>query len=685
VKPTVKPSNGPTDPLIGQRIGGKYRVDRLIGRGGVGLVYLAHDSQEMREVVIKVLAPHWEQDGQALARFDREAKRLSGLHHPNIVEMYDFGHENGRSYLVMEHLRGELLSDFVARKGRVPLDEFVPISAQILKGIGHAHLREMMMRDVKPANIMLCERKGRANFVKILDFGLAKLLQGDTKITEEHVLGTVGYVAPEAIKGEAVDLRVDVYALGVLFYYMLAGRLPFEDETNASVFYKTLHEPPPDLRELLGDDHGVPEGVIELIESCLAKHPDDRPADADRIVERLIDVVPASLFRLPRARVDRPGVPRLPPGAGNTGMMELVGVYDHAAPGLVEGGSSAELPLEPGRATPLPGSLRPLGHHAPPGPPGLGEEPTVSASADTGENAPLRPAAGLSTRLIAMSVGAGAIVTALVLGIVMLAVDEDDEGKPTTTASDRGDVDTLAALDAALDAIEASIGAGELDQAAAALDRVRDATEQQPTLRGRVDRLDRRLLVERLVASAAMFEGKGDIAAAVDAYRDALEADPTHAAARSALSRLSVKQADDESAGDAYGKVEIMSRPLTNLQIDGTGVGTTPFRGKLPVGRHEIRMTARGYEAWSGALEVTATDNLPLSVQLQRAGTVPKPDRKTGKQATTGPTTPKPPDSKAETKADPVPDKPDRKSDETFLPTKKKGEDEVFLPTAKTP
>lgn len=673
MKPTVKPSNGPTDPLIGQRIGGKYRVDRLIGRGGVGLVYLAHDSQEMREVVIKVLAPHWEQDEQALARFDREAKRLSGLHHPNIVEMYDFGHDNGRSYLVMEHLRGELLSDFVARKGRVPLDEFVPISAQILKGIGHAHLREMMMRDVKPANIMLCERKGRANFVKIVDFGLAKLLQGDTKITEEHVLGTVGYVAPEAIKGEPVDLRVDVYALGVLFYYMLAGRLPFEDETNASVFYKTLHEAPPDLRDLLGEDHGVPEGVIELIESCLAKHPDDRPADADRIVERLIDVVPASLFRLPRARIDRPGVPRLPAGAGNTGMMELVGA---------DGGSSAELPLEPGRATPLPGSLRPIGHHAPPGP---AEEPTVSASADTGENAPLRPAAGLSTRLIAMSVGAGAIVTALVLGIVMLAVDEDDAPTPATAAPDRSDTDTLAALDADLDEIEASVGAGELDQAAAALDRVRDAAEQQPTLRGRVERLDRRLLVERLVASAAMFEGKGDIAAAVDAYRDALEADPTHANARSALSRLSVKQADDDSAGDAYGKVEITSRPLTNLQIDGTGVGTTPFRGRLPVGRHEIRMTARGYEAWSGALEVTATDNLPLSVQLQRAGAVPKPERKTGKPATTGPGTAKPPETKADTKAEPVPDKPDRKNDETFLPTKKKGEDEVFLPTAKTP
>ncbi|MBC8072537.1 MAG: serine/threonine protein kinase, partial [Deltaproteobacteria bacterium] len=352
MKPSTKPNEASTDPLIGQTLDGKYSIVRLIGRGGVGLVYLARQSEPPRDVVVKVLAPHWADDPEALKRFDREAKRLRGLNHPNIVEMIGNGHDGERAYLVMEYLQGELLSDHVARKRRLTLEEFVPIAAQILKGIGHAHSRELMVRDVKPANVMLCERKGRANFVKILDFGLAKLLRGEQAITEEHVMGTVGYLAPEAIKGESIDLRVDVYAIGVLFYYMLAGRLPFEGESNAAVFYKTINEQPRDLAELLGHSHGLPRGLIDLVHACLEKDPEQRPADADRIVERLIDVVPASLFRLPRAATEKHGIPvSIAPGVGNTGLMELL---------AVDNSPSHELLLEPGTPTPAPGTLRPI-------------------------------------------------------------------------------------------------------------------------------------------------------------------------------------------------------------------------------------------------------------------------------------------------------------------------------------
>lgn len=204
-KSVLKSNEASSDPLVGQTLGGKYAIVRLIGRGGVGLVYHARQLDLGRDVVVKVLSPHWATDNEALARFEREAKRLAGLHHPNIVDSYDFGREGDRAYLVMEYLAGELLSEHVSRKKRLTLEEFVPIAAQLLKGIGHAHSREVMVRDVKPANVMLCERKGRANFVKLLDFGLAKLLRGEQAITEEHVMGTVGYLAPEAIRGEAID------------------------------------------------------------------------------------------------------------------------------------------------------------------------------------------------------------------------------------------------------------------------------------------------------------------------------------------------------------------------------------------------------------------------------------------------------------------------------------------------
>ena len=274
---TGKALDLPADPLIGHALGGKYTIKKQIGRGGVGLVYLAEDREREREVVVKVLAPNWSNDDEALARFEREAKRLSGLKHPNIVTMYDYGKESRRAYLVMEYLRGELLSDYVDRHRRLTLEQFVPIAAQILKGIGHAHSREMMVRDIKPANIMLCERKGRANFVKILDFGLAKLTKGEQAITEEHVMGTVGYLSPEQIRGEEIDLRVDVYALGVLFYYMLSGRLPFEGENFPQLVMGILTaSPAPPSTHL----PGLPSAVDDFFACALAKEPDERFQDA---------------------------------------------------------------------------------------------------------------------------------------------------------------------------------------------------------------------------------------------------------------------------------------------------------------------------------------------------------------------------------------------------------------------
>jgi hypothetical protein len=203
----------------------------------------------------------------------------------------------------------------------------VPIAAQVLKGVGHAHSREMMIRDIKPSNIMLCQRKGRSNFVKVLDFGLAKFMRNEVPLTEGYVLGTAGYLAPEAIVGGPLDLRVDVYALGVLFYHMLAGAPPFAGCEDATIFYKTINERPRPLVELLPENHGVPEGLLELIDDCLAKDASQRPADANIVVERLIDVVPATFFRLPSAAPN--GAPNLAMTTretpiGNTGLINLL-------------------------------------------------------------------------------------------------------------------------------------------------------------------------------------------------------------------------------------------------------------------------------------------------------------------------------------------------------------------------
>jgi len=285
--------------VIGHLLDGRYAITKLLGRGGMGVVYLATDRDAGTDVVIKMISPALRYDDETVARFHREARRLRGLDHPNIVRFLDSGHEGDLSYLVMEYIDGELLTNVLRRQGRLSYVEFVPIAAQILKGVGHAHSRDVLLRDIKPSNIMLCERKGRTSFVKLLDFGLAKIQQGELPITTAHVLGPAGYIAPEVLRGATLDLRVDVYALGALFYLLLSGRPPFEAVDQAAVFTQTLHEVPPPLIGL-SVDRAAPAGLLELVHLCLEKDPDRRPTDANQVIEELIDVVPAMLFRLPR-------------------------------------------------------------------------------------------------------------------------------------------------------------------------------------------------------------------------------------------------------------------------------------------------------------------------------------------------------------------------------------------------
>jgi len=312
-----------SDPWIGMTIGGRYTIRSLIGQGGMGLVYLASQEAEPRDVVIKVLGSQWLTKPEVAARFEREAWNLQSLHHPNIVELYDFGQENGRAYLVMEYLQGEPLHEYLQRKGRLSLGEFAPIAAQVLNGIGYVHSQGIVMRDVTPSNLMLCERKGRENFVKILDFGLAKFIDDDNPLTTEFALGTVGYVAPEIFEGALPDYRLDVYAIGVLFYRMLAGRMPHKCEpgNSAVMLYKTVHEDADPLAAVLPDGHDVPGVLIDLIHQCLERDPDARPADAIELVEDLIDALPPSMFMLP---VVRSGVPARNGIEGNTGLIELI-------------------------------------------------------------------------------------------------------------------------------------------------------------------------------------------------------------------------------------------------------------------------------------------------------------------------------------------------------------------------
>lgn len=291
-----------SDPLVGQLLDQRYRVERLIGRGGMGLVYLATDTRASRDVVVKMVAPHWVGDADAESRFEREGERLAELSHPNIVELFEVGSHEGQPYIVMEYIDGEPLKRYLGRKGALGLAEFVPIASQLLTAVGHAHAREMMVRDVKPANVMLHERDGKTNVVKLLDFGLAKLVEGDERqVTQAHVVGTSGYLAPELIKGDKCDVRVDVYALGIVFFEMLTGQTPIIGDNDAAVLYNHVHGTPIRLEALLPEDHGLPAELIALIERCMAKNPEERPGDGNEVAELLFECVAPELFTLPPA------------------------------------------------------------------------------------------------------------------------------------------------------------------------------------------------------------------------------------------------------------------------------------------------------------------------------------------------------------------------------------------------
>ncbi len=301
---TTAPANGPTphNPFIGKVMGGRYQVDRLIGRGGMGLVYLGREILNDRELVLKMLAPHWAHDAHAVARFEREGKRLSELRHPNIVELFDIGHQDDHPYIVMEYIRGVPLRKLLTKKGRLDPATFLPIAAQLLDAVAYAHGKGVMLRDIKPSNVMLCERDGKANVVKVLDFGLAKMVEGDdVDVTKTNVIGTAGFLAPELIRGDDADVRVDVYALSIMFFIMLTGTSPILGENDGAILYNHVHGTPKQFSDVLPTGAELPSQALQdLIYRCMSKDPTERPANAGEMATLLRTCAEASAFELPK-------------------------------------------------------------------------------------------------------------------------------------------------------------------------------------------------------------------------------------------------------------------------------------------------------------------------------------------------------------------------------------------------
>jgi serine/threonine-protein kinase len=272
----------------GVRVGG-YVLDRRIGEGGMSAVYLARDAALGRSVALKVLHPNLVGDAGMRRRFLREGRIARFLSHPNVVPVFDVVSDGEIVALVMEYVPARTLAEFVASwRGAVPVDVAAEVADGMLAGLQAAHEQGVVHRDLKPGNVLVEERDGHL-VARIIDFGIARILEGTTYTLSGAVLGTCRYMSPEQVRSRPVDARADVYAFGVVLFEMLTGRPPFVDPQPFALMMAHASQPPPTPRSLRPD---LPEPLEALLLACLEKEPDARPRSAEVVRERLRSSVP---------------------------------------------------------------------------------------------------------------------------------------------------------------------------------------------------------------------------------------------------------------------------------------------------------------------------------------------------------------------------------------------------------
>ena len=257
----------------GYRLGGRYELQEMLGEGGMSVVYKAFDHNMKRTVAVKIIHPHLAKDPDFVHRFETEARALAQLRHPNVVGGLDFAQEGELYYIVMEYIPGESLQTVLQRlreRGEyLPIDEVVQLMIRLADGVDYAHRQGMVHRDLKPGNIIITPEGEPV----LTDFGLTRIVGGTYHTRTGMVLGTVLYMAPEQVRGEHVDHRADIYALGVMLFELLTNRLPFQGNGLAEIMQQHLENSVPDPREWRPE---VPAALVAIVRKAMAKSPDER-------------------------------------------------------------------------------------------------------------------------------------------------------------------------------------------------------------------------------------------------------------------------------------------------------------------------------------------------------------------------------------------------------------------------
>jgi serine/threonine protein kinase/uncharacterized tellurite resistance protein B-like protein len=279
------------DPLIGTVLAERYKVMQRIGEGGMGSVYVGQHVTLGKQVALKVLKQEMSYDRTVVERFLREAKATSSIEHENVVQILDYGHTpSGSAFFAMEFLRGQELTELIAELGRISWYRAKPILLQICHALAAAHDAGIIHRDIKPGNVLLIKRGGRSDFVKILDFGIAKVEDEVALTRAGMVFGTAAYMAPEQATASKLDGRADMYALACVAFEMLTGRLPFDAKHPIKMLNCHIREPAPSMR-MIAPAANVPAALDEVILRALAKLPDERYSDMYAFAEAL-DAIP---------------------------------------------------------------------------------------------------------------------------------------------------------------------------------------------------------------------------------------------------------------------------------------------------------------------------------------------------------------------------------------------------------
>lgn len=271
---------------------GRYKIKREIGTGGMAIVYEAIDLKTGQSVALKMLKESISDNTQALRRFINESKAVAMMDHANIVKILDVSVKTEHKFIVMEYIKGITLRDYMNKKGKLNWQEASAFITQILQALDHAHMRGVIHRDIKPQNIMIME----GGFIKVADFGIAKIPNAETVTMVDHAVGTIYYISPEQARGKKIDTRSDLYSLGVMFYEMLTGYLPFMAESSYEIMNKHINTSPKPPTQYLPQ---LPLGIEQIILCSMEKDPTRRYQTASQMLRHIYRVQqnPATVFQ----------------------------------------------------------------------------------------------------------------------------------------------------------------------------------------------------------------------------------------------------------------------------------------------------------------------------------------------------------------------------------------------------